>query len=668
MISIRKTLFALIIWLLAPLSAIASETSPVIALYQELAKARTQTDSLRIITNIFDAGTEEERLAVVYDYFDAAVRAGDSTAQLDAVRNLAKIGILMNDVKIVERAMEMMKNIPDSEDREQTMIFLYAGRAAVEPFAIDEERDNYMCKLLETISELPADISLHEKISRLFTLVVLLNRQTQGDLLSQYLDDLDISLNQLEQLPFNYLRSFYNNVAADAYWHNDERLKSIRVDRNQLLNLKRMENYTDRRGRDYCDYDIARYLCLARIARNFVALSDAEFNDVKSQIDELVAANPEIALQFQNDKLLNVGLLVHEGRYREALPLAKELVDSTQDIYEKRHFMRKLIEIADSAGDKEAKLDAELQNSHLLEEFVNFKTNERVQELQLLYDVNAQRRHQITEILEVERRNNKFLIVLTGILVLIAFVMGVLYMFRRQQSHKYRTLNSALEKSLNEYRNENARLEKQLEESHRRETEKTQLMTYIAHELGTPLGAISNYSQMIVDSLPDEEMKDYIKNFVAVIDSNTKLVQTVTGDMLEFALNESKPISVHAVAVNPNKQAKIAAETIEPKLNPGLSIEVKPAPGDPIVTADPRRLQLLLVAVIDSLACSLAAGHIVVTVAVSETTCRFTIAAPGATPGKEAARVPNYPATKEALKANVVYNPEVPSMTVTLKL
>lgn len=668
MVSIRRILFTLIIWLLAPLSSMASETSPVTALYNDLAKAQTITDSLKILTDIFDAGTSQERLDVIYDYFDAAVRAGDYTAQLDAIRNLSNIGSAMNDIEIVDRAMEMMKDIPDSEDKRQTMIFIYAGRANAEPFKIEEERDNYTRQVLKTIAEMPTDISPHEKVSRLFTLVILLSHQTQGDLLSQYLDDLDVSLNKLEQMPFNYLRSFYNFVATEAYWHNDESLKSIRVDRNQLLNLKRMENYTEGQGRTYRNYDLARYLCLERIARNYSDLSEAEFDDVIRQIEEITARDPKINELYMANKLLKVGRLVHDRKYSEALPLAKELADSAQDMYEKRYFTRQLIEIADSAGNVPAKLEAEIKNSHLLEEFVNYKTNERVRELQLLYDVNAQRRHQITEMLKVERRNNKFLLALAGIFVVLTFVMGVMYMYMRQKSNRFFKSNINLEKSLNELQKKDALLEKHLEEARRRETEKMQLMTYIAHELGTPLSAITNYSQMIIDALPDEEVKEYIKNFVSVINANTKVVQTVTNDMLEFALNESKPISVNRIAVNPNKQAVIAAETIEPTLNPGMSIEVKPAPGDPIITADPRRMQLLLLSCIDCLVRSLTAGHVIVSVAVSEKTCRFTIAAPGATSGKEPAKVPNYPATREALQASIAYNHEVPSMTITMEL
>lgn len=658
----------LIIWTLAPLSATASETSPVTALYKELAKARTTTDSLKILTNIFDAGTADERLKVIYDYFDVAVRAGDYTAQLDAVRNLANIGASMNDVSLANRALEMMKNIPDSEDRRQTVIFVQASRANAESFPGEEERDNYTRQMLKTIAELPADINIHEKVGRLFTLVVLLSHQTQGELLSQYLDDLDVSLNKLEQMPFNYLRSLYNYVAAEAYWHNDERLKSIRTDRNQLLNLNRMENYTVGQGRTYRNYDLARYLCLERIARNYSDLSDTEFNDVIRQINEIIARDVRIAGLYKDNKLLKIGMLVHAGNYSEALPLAKELADSAKDMYEKRHFSRQLIEIADSAGNTQAKLEAEINNSHLLEEFVNYKANERVRELQLLYDVNAQRRHQLTEKLQAERSNNKFLLILGGILVVMTFVLGVMYMIERQKKRRNVSMSNASADTVRDLNQKIAQLEKLLEESRRRETEKVQLMTYIAHELATPLSAVTNYSQMVVDAVPDDEVKGYIKHFVDIINANTKVIHTVTGDMLEFALNESKPISVSQVPVDPNKIATIAAETVEPRLNPGMSISVKTAPGNPIITSDPRRLQLLVLTCIDSMVRSLHAGHITVSVTVGEKSCRFTIAAPGATPGKEAATLPNYPSTENALNAEVTSNPEIPSMTIALKL
>ncbi len=668
MLKVRNILFALIICLLAPLSATASETSPVETLYKNLAKVTTPADSLEILYNIFDGGSPEQRLAVIYNLFDVAVRAGDYTAQLDIIRNMANIGAAMKDVSIVDQAKERLKNIPDSEDKRQTVIFIHASRASAEPFPVDEERDNYTRQVLKTIAELPADISIHEKVGRLFTLVILLSHQTQGDLLSQYLDDLDVSLNKLEQLPFNYLRSLYNFVATEAYWHNDESLKSIRTDRNQLLNLKRMENYTDAQGRTYRDYDLARYLCLERIARNYSELSDAEFSEVTRQIDAIAARNPNSTQKYQSNRPLQFGRLVRARKFGEALPLAKELADSAHDMYEKRHFTRQLIEIADSAGNHQAKLEAELRNSHLLEEFVNYKTNERVRELQLLYDVNAQRRRQITEKLEFERGNNKFLLILVVVLVVMSFVLGVLYMFERQKKRQSARISNVSTTAARDLNKKIHQLEKQLEEAHRRESEKVQLMTYIAHELSTPLSAVTNYSQMVIDAIPDDEVKGYIKNFVDVIDSNTKVIQTVTGDMLEFALNESKPIVTRQVPVEPNKVASIAAETVEPNLNPGLSIGVKPAPGTPIITSDPRRIQLLLLACIDSMVHSLKSGHITVGVAVSEKACKFIISAPGATPGTETAKIPNYPANENAINAEITYNHEIPSMTITLKL
>ena len=91
--------------------------------------------------------------------------------------------------------------------------------------------------------------------------------------------------------------------------------------------------------------------------------------------------------------LAKVGILMRQERYAEAIPLIKLLSDSAQHIYERRFYTRMLIDAAEKAGDLETKRNAEVRNSSVLEEFMKFKTSQRIHELQLLYDVNALRRH-----------------------------------------------------------------------------------------------------------------------------------------------------------------------------------------------------------------------------------------------------------------------------------
>ena len=194
-------------------------------------------------------------------------------------------------------------------------------------------------------------------------------------------------------------------------------------------------------------------------------------------------------------------------------------------------------------------------------------------------------------------------------------------------------------------------------------------MTYIHHELATPLLSIVNYSQMILDALPDEETaaSSYIKRFVDVIDTNQKIIQDIVSDMQEFSLNNPKPIQAVKVPVEVNSMATIAVDTVEPKLDPGVTIKLHSAPNNPKILTDPRRAQILLLACIDAMARSIASGNISVTAKVTDSACIYVVAAPGSTT-KEPMAVPDYQPILDAVGATVAYNAEIPALTLTINL
>lgn len=668
MSNIKKVLISLTVSILSAVNLSAGETSLATSLMYELESAKTPGDSLAILYNLYDTAATDTRKQFALQILDITRRTNDYEAQLDMLRNLAVIGSASSDPDLIENAMDMMADIPDSEDKRQTMIFMRASRATADKFDADEERDNYTRQLLKTVADMHEKTSPYERVSRLFSLVTVLNEQTQGELLSQYLDMLDAALKTLPQLPNNYLRSQFNNLAAVAYFHNDEFTKSIRADRNQLLNVKRLQQMYAEKGRKYRNFDVTRYMRLRRMLQNEQEMTDSEVDSLIAQINHLVSTNKVIADMHDAHPGVRASILLHEQRYEEALPLLKQLSDSSKNIFERRYFTRRLIDTADKIGDIEAKHAAEIRNSHLLEEFLNYKNSERVRELQLLYDVNVLRRQQISERFSTERQHNCWLLIGLGVLLLISILLGALLIYEHRRNHSSLNNKTSLEDQNEALQRKLDRLTAKLTEARRRESEKTQLMTYISHELSTPLSAIINYSQMITEAVPEKEISDYVKNFISIIETNTRIIQTITADMQEFTLNDSKPIVANNVPTNPNNIATIAAETIEPRLDPRVKINVHPSSGTPMITTDPRRVQLLLLSCIDNMVNSIESGKITVRVVVSPATCQFIVSAPGATPGKEPARIPNYSSTLKSVNGEIAYNAEVPSMTLTLTL
>ncbi len=663
----RKVLILLTVCVLAAVNLRASETSPVDSLMRELKIARSQNDSLPILYDLLDTVLPRKRKDIMLMIQRIAERNKDYDAQLDMFRNMAVYGAGFHDPELIEDAMDKIEIIPESEDKRQTKIFLRAMRATADEFTTEEERDNYTRQLMKSVADMPDNISPHERVSRLFALVSVLYPQSRGELLSQYLDALDEALKTLPQLPNRYLRSQFNNFAAVAYRHNDEYVKSIRADRNQLINNNQLQQIYQEKGRKFRNYDVSRYLRLARMLQNQEIITDKEFNETVDTINALIARNKEIAEYYHAFPIAKVGILMRQERYAEAIPLIKLLSDSAQHIYERRFYTRMLIDAAEKAGDLETKRNAEVRNSSVLEEFMKFKTSQRIHELQLLYDVNALRRQQISERFANERQTNTWLTLgIYGLLFVVALLIA-LQVRENRLRHRAAYNKTALEETIEAQRQKIERLTTKLAESNRRESEKTQMMTYISHELSTPLSSIINYARMIADEVPDKEVSDYISHFVEIIESNTRTIQAVTADMQEFALNESKPIVANNIPANPNQIATIAAETIEPQLDSRIKISVSPAAGDPSITTDPRRVQLLLLSCIYNMVKSINSGKITVRVVVSPEECQFIVAAPGATPADEPACIPHYASTLSSVNGEITYNAEVPAMTLTLK-
>lgn len=668
---LKQILIALTICTLATANLRASEVkSPADSLLIELGNARSASDSLKIYCDILDCGRLSDNIETVRSIINLSRRLNDSEVRLEMLRNLAIVGLTQNKPELIQEARSALESVPESEDKRQTGLYINSCQASANTFATDEDRDNYTRQLLKIVAEMPDNHDPYEKVSRLFSLVAILGGQTQGEMLTKYLDDLDKAINSLPSLPNNYLRARFNSVAAISYWHNDKINKSIRADRNQLLYLNRLEQYYAAKGRKFKNFDALRYVCLRRMVRNHSNLSGKELNDYIAQMNELAARNPDIASDLSSNASVRVGALMRDGNYDQALVLAKELVDSAVTLYDKRFYLRQLIEVANLAGNKEMKRNAEVRNSHLLEEYVNYRTGERVRELQLLYDVNSLRRQQITEKLHDERTQNKILVVAVAVLLGLTLALGMLLFFEyrmnrtnKREAQDATDAHRSIEKKL-------AKMKEELNEVRRCETEKVQLMTYIHHELSTPLTSIANYSQMILDALPDEDIAtaNYIKRFIDVIDANQKIIQCVVSDMQEFSLSNSKPIEANKVPTEANSISTIAVDTVEAKLDPGVSIKLQTAPGNPIIPADPRRVQILLMTCIDAMVRSITAGRITVTVEVTDTACRYVVSAAGATPGKEPLTVPDYQTLLNAVDATIAYDPEVPALTLTLNL
>ena len=164
-------------------------------------------------------------------------------------------------------------------------------------------------------------------------------------------------------------------------------------------------------------------------------------------------------------------------------------------------------------------------------------------------------------------------------------ILCVVIVFLWQQ----RKLNAKLEKSRDKLDEKNRilieakeELRKAKEVAEQSKLLKTMFIQNMSHEIRTPLNSIVGFSGVLVDMLDD---KEDIGQYVALIESNSKLLLKLVGDILDISILDSEvEIKHNAVDVNACCQASIdAAGTL---FSPDTKLVFKPACDELIINSN----------------------------------------------------------------------------------
>lgn len=172
-------------------------------------------------------------------------------------------------------------------------------------------------------------------------------------------------------------------------------------------------------------------------------------------------------------------------------------------------------------------------------------------------------------------------IILFSVLGLLCIVVIFLWQQRKLNAKLHRAKNTLDEQNRTLIKAEEE-LRKAKEVAEQSNWLKTMFIQNMSHEIRTPLNSIVGFSGVLVDMLDE---KEDIGQYVALIESNSKLLLKLVGDILDISILDSEvEIKHNAVDVNACCQASIDAAGAS--FDPGVKLIFEPACDDLIINSN----------------------------------------------------------------------------------
>lgn len=154
---------------------------------------------------------------------------------------------------------------------------------------------------------------------------------------------------------------------------------------------------------------------------------------------------------------------------------------------------------------------------------------------------------------------------------------------------KQRTLNEKLRKSKDKLDEKNRilveakeELSKAKEIAEQSNWMKTVFIQNMSHEIRTPLNSIVGFSGVVVDMLQDNEE---VQQYVSLIESNSKLLLKLVGDILEISALESN-VEINYYAVDVNACCRSSMELTEALFSPDVKVLFEPGCEELIINSN----------------------------------------------------------------------------------
>lgn len=571
------------------------------SLKRELANMSTPADSIPLLYDIFDVAPRINRGIAGFNLYNTAKRTGNISVQLDILRRISNLYTRQDTTQ--QWVLNEMRTLPKSDER-------YASEAYARMMLInnqisncpEQQRTERVKQLIQEYSDQKDHMTQYDRVVQLYTLCAYLNATIRGNLLNEYLGELGKAIEAL-QYKLDAINNLYYAHAALMYSDNGNPVESIKAYKKLLDIIASLEKKNAQEGHKYRNYDTNYYTCYRRMLRNSAELTDDEIDEYYNKVLELAARNEDIRLDLKHNESATVYYLIAKKRYAEAMPILKRQVKNPNNNQQKRYFYKSMLEAATALHDDNARLEAALAYNKILEEYISEKSAERARELQVLYDVNSLHAEnaELTAMNQQSQSHyHKALLIVSlialAILAVLATLLFVSYRRAKRLSEGLTKTNNMLMEERDNLQHTQKDLIEARDYARKADRHKTEFINNMSHEIKTPLNAITECSQLIVDNI-DPEKRKYLDRFAQIVRVSSDMLRTIINDVLDIADIDNAQMVIERKPVSVASLCNIAIDSIKPHVKPGVELRFN-NPGDAqsmYIHTDHKRVEQVLI-------------------------------------------------------------------------
>lgn len=585
-------------------TAVAADIRPhlIDSLERRLMSLESSADSVATLFDIYDLSRAEQASSALGNLFNAAKNSGDTTAQIEAIKYQALIS--SQDTLYLQRLKKAVSKYDVSPKVRETrlLIDLLLTENRIEADTAKHTSQDISAMIREyTVN--PAD-DPYDRIAQLYTLCTYLSQATSGDLLEANLQKL-VRLVDRTPLTEGEVRKLIYKTAVPTYTVNNSPELAVETSKKVLNIIDSLNTANRAEGRKFCSRDRERFTCYRRLFTNYKALTPAEIEQYYRNAIKLAERNADIESDMKENPIIVAHYNMSKGNYATAIPLLKRALNADINSRYRLSLYSGLYDAAVAVGDKASQLEAAAAMIKHSRRTADGKMLERAREVEIVRDLNElqdleyqeEREHHETKI-----DTYRFVVSLCALLAIVLVALIVIGVLRFL--HLRRTTNE-LRSGIRKVCDDRAALRKQLEDckyeiekARQADKVKTDFINNMCHEVKTPLGVITEYTQLIVDCIP-EDKRVYLDRFANIVDLNAKLVLTIMNDVLDMAALEHGTMTITVAPTSVRNICMQALDTVfenEHASKPDIQVKFNTTGSDDIIlSTDSQRVVQILI-------------------------------------------------------------------------